>query len=160
MRYDGQGFCLCVPSLITVSTASYATTLNKTKKMTPIQDLLQDQQRLSRYHQAALRRSQDSKQERESRRQLCLCIAHKISQQLKEKFNPTKVALFGSILDPETFTQWSDIDIAVWGLTPEQTFPAMDFAQSFSNEVEINLIDINTVKPELYQRILENHQEI
>ncbi|WP_052349639.1 nucleotidyltransferase family protein [Picosynechococcus sp. NKBG042902] len=89
-----------------------------------------------------------------------LYLAKQAAIILKEKFNASKVALFGSILDLETFTQWSDIDIAAWGLEPSETLLAMDTVQSLSDEIEINLVDINTVKSEVYQSILKNHQEI
>lgn len=124
------------------------------------QELLQNRKKLYRYHQSALKRLQNNQSLRQCRWELCLRISTKVAQTLKEKFNISKVALFGSILDLETFTQWSDIDIAVWGLEPNQTLSAMDTAQNLSDEVEINLVDINTVKPEVYQRILERHKEI
>lgn len=128
--------------------------------MTMTQELLQNKNKLYLYHQAALKRLQNNQSARQCRWELCLHVSKKVAQTLKEQFNISKVALFGSILDPETFTQWSDIDIAVWGLEPSQTLSAMDAAQNLSDEVGINLVDINTVKPEIYQHILAKHKEI
>ena len=128
--------------------------------MTITQEIIQNKKRLSLYHQAALKRLQKNQGARQSHWHQCLDISTRVAQTLKTQFHISKIALFGSILDSATFTQWSDIDIAVWGLEPSQTLLAIDVAKHFSDEVEINLVDINTAKPEIYQRILEKHQEI
>ena len=41
--------------------------------------------------------------------------AHRIAATLYEDFGATQVAVFGSLAEPESFSKWSDIDIAVWG---------------------------------------------
>ncbi|AMA09749.1 nucleotidyltransferase family protein [Picosynechococcus sp. PCC 73109] len=125
-----------------------------------IKELLQDQERLYFYYQSALKKSQKKSELNKNHQKNSLYLAKQAAIILKEKFNASKVALFGSILDLETFTQWSDIDIASWGLEPSETLLAMDTVQSLSDEIEINLVDINTVKSEVYQSILKNHQEI
>ncbi|WP_412709816.1 hypothetical protein [Atrimonas thermophila] len=38
--------------------------------------------------------------------------------------------LFGSLVHEECFTLWSDVDLAVWGLRPEDTFKAMAFCET------------------------------
>ncbi|ACB00115.1 MULTISPECIES: nucleotidyltransferase family protein [Cyanophyceae] len=125
-----------------------------------IKELLKDQERLYFYYQSALKKSQKKFEINKNHQKNSLYLAKQAAIILKEKFNASKVALFGSILDLETFTQWSDIDIAAWGLEPSETLLAMDTVQSLSDEIEINLVDINTVKSEVYQSILKNHQEI
>ncbi|ANV91097.1 hypothetical protein AWQ24_10880 [Picosynechococcus sp. PCC 8807] len=124
-----------------------------------IKELLQDQERLYFYYQSALKKSQKKIEINKNHQKNSLYLAKQAAIILKEKFNASKVALFGSILDLETF-KWSDIDIAAWGLEPSETLLAMDTVQSLSDEIEINLVDINTVKSEVYQSILKNHQEI
>ncbi|QCS50613.1 nucleotidyltransferase domain-containing protein [Picosynechococcus sp. PCC 11901] len=123
-------------------------------------DLIQDKNRLEFCHQTALKNLPKNYEFKKDHQQNNLYLAKQAAIILKEKFNASKVALFGSILDLETFTQWSDIDIAAWGLEPSETLLAMDTVQSLSDEIEINLVDINTVKSEVYQNILKNHQEI
>jgi predicted nucleotidyltransferase len=124
------------------------------------QEILQDRQKLYSYHQTALKHLKMTHEIRQQRWKKSLCLVENIAQLLRQKFDVSKIVLFGSILDVETFTQWSDIDIAVWGLEPSQTLLAIEEAQGLSSDIEINLVDINTAKPEVYQRILEKNQEI
>lgn len=125
-----------------------------------IQEILQNKQQLAHYHQAALKQREKNYALRKKRWEESLLLAQQVAQILKEKFHIAKVVLFGSILDFETFTLWSDIDIAVWGLDPNKTLSAIEEIHNLSESIDINLVDINTVKPEIYQRILEKHQEI
>ena len=42
--------------------------------------------------------------------------AHRVAAMLYKDFGATQVAVFGSLTKRESFSKWSDIDIAVWGI--------------------------------------------
>ena len=68
---------------------------------------------------------------------------------LRRQFGVTRIVVFGSLLNKECFTPWSDIDIAAWGLSFKDTLRASNAAQEVSSEFEINLVDIATVSSSL-----------
>jgi predicted nucleotidyltransferase len=49
--------------------------------------------------------------------------------------------VFGSLIHPGSFTPWSDVDVAVWGLRPEETFQAIGMAMDLDREIPVNLVD-------------------
>ena len=51
------------------------------------------------------------------RLQSAWAVAKEASRILYEKFSADKVVVFGSLVDSTMFTQWSDIDIAVAGIS-------------------------------------------
>jgi predicted nucleotidyltransferase len=50
--------------------------------------------------------------------------AHQAAQVLKQEFGAQRVVLFGSMLAPERLTWHSDIDLAFWGIAPENYLQA------------------------------------
>jgi uncharacterized protein len=61
---------------------------------------------------------------------------------LKEQFGATQVVVFGSLTDKNRYTPWSDIDLAVWGITPRQFFyRAFGILNEVSSEFKVNLVD-------------------
>ena len=51
--------------------------------------------------------------------------AHRVATVLYQDFGATKVAIFGSLTEPERFTQNSDIDIVVWGVSYNKCLDAL-----------------------------------
>jgi predicted nucleotidyltransferase len=72
---------------------------------------------------------------------------------LRERFAAAGVAVFGSLVHPGLFTEWSDVDLAVWGLGPEDTLHALGAVHDLSAEIELNLVDIATCRPSLLEVI-------
>ena len=72
---------------------------------------------------------------------------------LKEKFGATRVVVFGSLVHEGCFTRWSDVDIATWGIRPENTFRAIGAVMDVDADIEINLVDVATCRPELLATI-------
>jgi predicted nucleotidyltransferase len=57
---------------------------------------------------------------------------------LKEDFGATRVAVFGSLVQPRLFHSRSDIDLAVWGLPESDYYGAVGRLLSFDlSEVEL-----------------------
>jgi uncharacterized protein len=80
-------------------------------------------------------------------------VARKAAKLLREEYQATKVVVFGSLLSESRFTAWSDVDIAAWGIAPEQTFRAIGAVMDLDPSIEINLVDVNTCSPSLLQSI-------
>ena len=79
--------------------------------------------------------------------------AHRIAAMLYEDFNATQVAVFGSLVEPEAFSKWSDIDIAVWGVPNDQYFRAVWEAEDTSRLFKLDLIDFESCKGLFRERI-------
>jgi predicted nucleotidyltransferase len=61
----------------------------------------------------------------------------------------TRVVLFGSLPQPARFTLWSDVGLAAWGLTPANWLKAIGAVSRLSDEIELNLVDVETCSPAL-----------
>jgi uncharacterized protein len=58
------------------------------------------------------------------RRALAWKMARIASKILKEKYGAKKVVLFGSLTNEKRFTPWSDVDLSVSGLPPQDYYQA------------------------------------
>ncbi|MEW6771750.1 MAG: nucleotidyltransferase domain-containing protein [Bacillota bacterium] len=102
---------------------------------------------LAAYRAAARRRWEQGQQERARRRKRAWEVARQAAQLLKEQFGATRVAVFGSLGRTDSFTRWSDVDLAVWGLRPEDTFRAMGAVMDLDKKIKVNLVDIEVCRP-------------
>ena len=85
--------------------------------------------------------------------------ADALAKGLKERFNASKVVLFGSLTRTD-FSQWSDIDLAVWGISTTDYFKAVAFASGYSNIFKVDLIDAEDCSKSLLQHINLNGIEL
>jgi uncharacterized protein len=60
---------------------------------------------------------------------------------LKSQFGATRIVIFGSLATPETFTHWSDIDLAAWGIVPERFYEAVATLNELSSDIKVDLVD-------------------
>ncbi len=79
--------------------------------------------------------------------------AHRIAAMLYEDFEATQVAVFGSLTKRESFTKWSDIDIAVWGIPSDKYFRAVWEAEDISRLFKLDLVDVESCKGLFRERI-------
>lgn len=68
-------------------------------------------------------------------------IARKAAKILYQEYQAQKVVVFGSLRGTEHFSEWSDIDIAVWGIKPELYFKAVARIISLSPIFKIDIVD-------------------
>ncbi len=68
---------------------------------------------------------------------------------LYARFGVQRVAVFGALAHLERFSRWSDVDLAVWGLRPEDTWRALAAVGSLDPEIPIDLVDMNCCRPDL-----------
>ena len=79
--------------------------------------------------------------------------AHQVAAMLYEDFGATQVAVFGSLTKRESFTKWSDIDIAVWGISNDKYLRAASVASDISGLFKVDLVDFDSCKGLFRQRI-------
>jgi uncharacterized protein len=104
---------------------------------------------IATYKSALRERRAAEKVQLSERRGRAWSVARRAAQVLKEQFGAERVVLFGSLTQEERFTEWSDIDIAVWGIAPEDTFRAIGTLVGFDKEFRIDLVDVNICRPAL-----------
>ena len=79
--------------------------------------------------------------------------AHRIATMLYDDFGATKVAVFGSLAEQESFSKWSDIDIAVWGIPNNKYFRAASIASDINGLFKVDLVDFESSKGLFRERI-------
>jgi len=79
---------------------------------------------------------------------------------LKEQFDATRVVVFGSLVHEGCFTRWSDVDIAAWGISSEDTFKAIGAVMDMDTDIEVNLVDIESCHSSLLEVITKEGIEV
>ena len=115
---------------------------------------------IARYRETAKKRRVQEREEIALRRQQAWVVAKIAAKLLKEKFKAERVVAFGSLAREVDFTRWSDVDIAAWGIAPEDTFRAIGAVMDLGSELVINLVDINTCRPSLIANIERDGVEL
>lgn len=112
------------------------------------------------YLATAKKREREKQSALQNRINRALTLADQAASLLRYKYSAERVVLFGSLTDIQTFTLWSDVDIAAWGLTADNFLKAMSDVDALDSEIEINLVDIHTAKASLMENILTQGQDI
>ena len=102
-----------------------------------------------KYRQTAQKNWEKTEKERQLRKDKAWILAKQGANLLKEQFKVSKVVVFGSLIREDCFTSWSDIDLAAWGISPQDTFRAMEAVKDLDQDIEINLVDIETCSKNL-----------
>ncbi|MEW5720511.1 MAG: nucleotidyltransferase domain-containing protein [Chloroflexota bacterium] len=79
--------------------------------------------------------------------------ARQAARVLREQFGATRVVVFGSLAHNLWYSERSDIDIAVWGIAPEDFFQAVADVNTVGVKFEINLVDPTTARPFILEAI-------
>ena len=80
--------------------------------------------------------------------------AHRLATVLYRDFGATKVAVFGSLTEPARFTENSDIDIVVWGVSYNKCLDALWETKGLNPEFKIDIINFKSVNRLFRERIL------
>jgi uncharacterized protein len=86
-------------------------------------------------------------------------VASAIAKELKCRFGASRVMLFGS-LSRDDFHKWSDIDLAIWGVSSADYYRAVAFASGFSEVFKVDLVDAEDCSESLRQHILREGVEL
>lgn len=82
-------------------------------------------------------------------------IVSQLAHLLRSNFHAQRVVAFGSITQPESFTHWSDIDLAVWGIPPTDFYKALAALNEITPDFDVDLIDPENCTSELLKHMIE-----
>lgn len=80
-------------------------------------------------------------------------VARTAADLLRERFGATRVVVFGSLAHDESFTRWSDIDLAAWGIPPDAFFRAVAAVTGPTAQFKVDLVDPHDCQPALRHAI-------
>ncbi len=86
---------------------------------------------------------------RRQRREKAWEIARTAATLLKSRYHVSRVVAFGSLTEADRFRSWSDVDLAVWGLSPGDYFEAVAHVLDVGGEIKVDLIRAERCKPYL-----------
>jgi predicted nucleotidyltransferase len=109
---------------------------------------------LAAYKAGARRRAEHEVRALAAREERAWKLARLAADALREQFGATRVVVFGSLVHPGSFTPWSDVDVAAWGLRPEDTFRAIGVVMDLDVEIPVNLVDVHACKASVL-RVIE-----
>ena len=110
-------------------------------------------EQMAAYRAGALRRQERERQALRERERRAWELARQAAAALREQFGVSRVVVFGSLVHPGWFTPWSDVDIAAWGIRPEDTFRAIGVAMDLDAEIPVNLVDVGACSASLLHTI-------
>ena len=87
-------------------------------------------------------------------------VAREAARILYTSYHAKRVVVFGSLIDRTRFNQWSDIDLAVWGIPVELYFRAYGAIFDFNPRFKIDMVDPEDCSPSLREVILKEGIEI
>jgi predicted nucleotidyltransferase len=117
-------------------------------------------EKLAVYRATAQRRREQEQSELDHRREQAWAAARQAARLLKAQFKATRVVVFGSLARDSGFTRWSDVDVAAWGIAPEDTFRALGAVLDMDTEIAVNLVDVNTCRTSLLEVIEQDGIDI
>ena len=98
--------------------------------------------------------------ERRARWQQARTVAAEAAAMLRDEFGARRVLLFGSATDPTFFTLWSDIDLAVESMPPENLYDAVAAVIDLTPDFQVDLVDVRTARADLRQVIERDGMEL
>jgi uncharacterized protein len=105
-------------------------------------------------YRAAARRRQDAERRAlAARERRAWELAREAAAALRRQFGVGRVVVFGSLVHPGCFTPWSDVDVAAWGLRPDDTFRAIGVIMDLDREIAVNLVDVGACSLAVLQSI-------
>jgi predicted nucleotidyltransferase len=82
--------------------------------------------------------------------------ARRAAEILKREFGATRVVLFGSLAHRLWFTQWSDIDLAAWGIPPDKFYRAAGTIAELTSDFKIDVVDPETCRAAVLEEIKQD----
>ncbi len=117
-------------------------------------------ERMAVYQASARKREEQRRDRLYQRHHLGLAIASKGSELLKRDFAAKRVVLFGSMLSADRVHERSDVDLAVWGLPPEDYYRAVGQLLALEPEISVDLIEAELAPPRILQEIIDTGVEL
>jgi len=89
-----------------------------------------------------------------------LKTARQAASVLRERFGAQKVVVFGSLATNIGLTEFSDIDLAAWGIPVDAYYKAVATVIGLSERYKIDLIDPELCRDSIKKAILEQGIEL
>jgi hypothetical protein len=70
-----------------------------------------------------------------------------------EKYHPTRIWQWGSLLDPDSFAEYSDIDIGIEGVCEAATFFSLLGDAMARTEFSLDIVQMEKIEPEFSELI-------
>lgn len=121
-------------------------------KIKTVKDLSLEE--VAQYRQSYKEREKQKKLKLGERYKEAWETARRVAEILYGRYRAKKVAIFGSLRSSELFNEWSDIDIAVWGIEPELYYKAVAETISLSTIFKIDIVDPDDCSESL-KRLIE-----
>lgn len=93
-------------------------------------------------------------------REKALQTAKHAARVLREHFGAKRVIVFGSLATDIGFTEFSDIDLAAWGIPFNEYYRAVAAVTGFSERYKIDLVDPELCRESIKKAILEQGMEL
>ena len=89
-------------------------------------------------------------------------VARVAAETLKSRYGATRVVVFGSLARKTGFTPWSDVDLAVWGIAPEDYYSAAGAAMDIGLEegTRVDVVDPGDCGPQFLADIEQEGIEL
>ncbi|NPV06390.1 MAG: nucleotidyltransferase domain-containing protein [Anaerolineae bacterium] len=100
---------------------------------------------LEEYREAYRERAVEEERARQERERRARELARQAADLLGRRFGATRVVLFGSLAGGH-FTLWSDVDVAAWGIKPQDTLAALGAVQDLSDEIAVSFVDVGACR--------------
>ncbi|MDX2242191.1 MAG: nucleotidyltransferase domain-containing protein [Leptolyngbyaceae cyanobacterium bins.302] len=110
-------------------------------------------EQMAGYRASAQKRQQQKRDRLRQRQQLGLAVAQQASELLKREFQVEKVVLFGSMRVLDRVHDRSDVDLAVWGLKPQDYFRAVGQLLALHPDMPVDLVEAETAPPRILHAI-------
>jgi predicted nucleotidyltransferase len=115
--------------------------------------VLPSPEKMAVYRASARKRQLEKRQRWEQRYHLGRAIAKQASGILKQEFHADRVVLFGSMLSEQQVHGRSDVDLAVWGLKPQDYFRALGQLLSLNPDIPVDLLEVETAPARIREQI-------
>jgi predicted nucleotidyltransferase len=109
---------------------------------------------MERYRASAQARWRSERAQCDVRRQRAWRLTSQAAELLRTQYGVPHIAVFGSLTHPDRFTQWSDVDLAAWGLTATNWLKASAAVRALASDIELNVVDVSGGSPELLAAIV------
>ena len=79
----------------------------------------------------------------------------KLAALLRDEYGANRVKVFGSLIDRDRYTKWSDIDLAAWGISPTKFYDAVWEVNQLSPDIKVDLVDPPTCRSVNLNQVIE-----
>lgn len=98
----------------------------------------------------------------EPRRRLAWSAARAGAALLRTRYGAQRVLVFGSLVAPERFTPWSDVDLAMTGVPAASFYEAVGAVADLGREtgIKIDVVDLDSCPTGLRSRVEAEGEEL